>query len=148
VADIETVRDFVARTGGLATVSVARDDGSVQSTLVNAGTLAHPVSGADVVGLVVRADTVKLRRARRHPSLTVSWRDGWQWVTVEGQVTIAGPDDQLEGFTGDIPTLLRDVFKACGGTHDDWDAYDTVMAEERRTALLIEPSRIYSNPGS
>jgi hypothetical protein len=37
------------------------------------------------------------------------------------------------------------VFTAAGGTHDDWDEYDWVMAEERRTAVLVEPARITSN---
>ena len=41
--------------------------------------------------------------------------------------------------------LLRAVFAAAGGTHDDWDTYDQVMATEGRTAVLIEPRRVYSN---
>jgi len=36
------------------------------------------------------------------------------------------------------------VFTACGGTHDDWNEYDRVMAEQR-TAVLVTPTRIYSN---
>jgi len=40
--------------------------------------------------------------------------------------------------------LLRAVFTAAGGTHDDWDAYDTVMAQERRTAVLLTPERVYA----
>jgi hypothetical protein len=39
--------------------------------------------------------------------------------------------------------LLREVFTAAGGTHDDWDTYDKAMAEERRTAVLIAPVRAY-----
>jgi len=39
---------------------------------------------------------------------------------------------------------LRAVFTAAGGTHDDWDTYDTVMANERRTAVLMTPERVYS----
>ena len=46
---------------------------------------------------------------------------------------------------GDLPGLLRAVFRAAGGTHDDWDTYDRVMAEERRTAVLVDPARITSN---
>jgi hypothetical protein len=42
--------------------------------------------------------------------------------------------------------LLRDVFQAAGGTHDDYDTYDRVMAEERRAAVLITPRRVYTNP--
>ena len=41
--------------------------------------------------------------------------------------------------------LLREVFTAAGGTHDDWDAYDRVMREERRTAVLVTPTRVYGN---
>ena len=32
--------------------------------------------------------------------------------------------------------LLREIFIAAGGTHDDFDAYDEVMPEERRNAVL------------
>ena len=42
--------------------------------------------------------------------------------------------------------MLREIFTAAGGTHDDWDAYDRVMREERRTAVLITPDRVYTNP--
>jgi hypothetical protein len=37
------------------------------------------------------------------------------------------------------------VFKAAGGTHDDWDEYDRVMASERRAAVFIAAQRVYSN---
>ena len=42
--------------------------------------------------------------------------------------------------------LLREIFTAAGGTHEDWDAYDQVMAGERRAAVLLSPDRVYSNP--
>jgi hypothetical protein len=42
--------------------------------------------------------------------------------------------------------VVRDVFTAAGGTHDDWDTYDRVMRDERRTAVLVTPGRVYSNP--
>ena len=56
---------------------------------------------------------------------------------------------QLDHAGGDcvverIRLLLREIFTACGGTHDDWDTYDRVMAEERRTAVLVAPERVYS----
>ena len=41
--------------------------------------------------------------------------------------------------------LLRDIFTAAGGTHDDWNAYDAEMVAQRRTAVLVTPTRIYSN---
>ena len=33
------------------------------------------------------------------------------------------------------------IFTAAGGSHDDWDTYDRVMAEERRAAVLLTPER-------
>jgi hypothetical protein len=42
--------------------------------------------------------------------------------------------------------LLRHIFTAAGGTHEDFDAYDRAMAEERRAAVLISPHRVYTNP--
>ena len=41
--------------------------------------------------------------------------------------------------------LLRAVFTACGGTHDDWDTFDRVMREEGRVAVLVTPTRVYGN---
>jgi len=37
------------------------------------------------------------------------------------------------------------VFVAAGGTHDDWDEYDRVMAAERRTAVFVHADRISGN---
>jgi p-hydroxybenzoate 3-monooxygenase len=40
-----------------------------------------------------------------------------------------------------IAQAPRAVFTGAGGTHDDWDEYDRVMAAERRTAILVTPDR-------
>jgi hypothetical protein len=76
----------------------------------------------------------------------VVFRSGWEWVAVEGPVRIVGPDDPLEGVRPeDVPGLLRAVFQGAGGTHEDWEEYDRVMAAERRAAVLVDPARIVSN---
>jgi hypothetical protein len=73
-------------------------------------------------------------------------RTGGQWVAAEGPVQLVGPDDPAPGVDAEgLRLLLRAVFSAAGGTHDDWPTYDRVMAEERRTAVLIDPDRVYSN---
>lgn len=137
------VRRFVGAEHGLSAVSFGRPDQSVHSSVVNAGVMDHPVSGEEVVALVVRGNTVKLRHWRRVPAATIVFRSGWFWVGVEGTTTIVGPDDPYEGFDpSGVPQLLRDVFTAAGGTHEDWDEYDRVMAAERRTAVFIHPTRI------
>ena len=42
--------------------------------------------------------------------------------------------------------LLRAIFMAAGGEHEDWAEYDRVMDAERRVAVLVTPHRIYQNP--
>ena len=145
---LDRVRDLVAREHGLAVLTTQRADGSMPASVVNAGVLEHPVTGSPVVALVARGGTKKLANLRARPRATVVFRVGWEWAAVEGNVELVGPDDPLAGFdSGAVPTLLRDVFVAAGGTHDDWDEYDRVMAEQRRTAVLVRPDRVYSNPG-
>jgi hypothetical protein len=58
-----------------------------------------------------------------------------------------GPDDPHPDVDSEaLRLLLRTIFRAAGGTHDDWDTYDRVMAEQRRAAVLITPRRVYTNP--
>ena len=140
---MEDVRRFVGADHGLSVVSFGRSDRSVHSTVVNAGVMDHPVTGEEVVALVVRGNTVKLHHWRDVPRATIVFRSGWFWVGVEGTTSIIGPDDPHQGFVpSGVPQLLRDVFTAAGGTHEDWDEYDRVMAAERRSAVFIHPTRI------
>jgi PPOX class probable F420-dependent enzyme len=148
-AMLERVRDLVGRDHGLAVVVTQRADGSPQATVVNAGVLDHPVTGEPVVGLVVAGNTRKLAHLRARPRATVVFRVGWEWTAVEGPVDLAGPDDLLAGHDpAHVPALLRDVFRSAGGTHEDWDEFDRVMAAERRAAVLVHPERITNNPGA
>jgi len=146
MADLDDVRRLVAGDHGLATVSLTRTDGSVHSSVVNAGVIDHPVTAEPVVALVARGSSWKIRRLRTVPQLTVVFRVGWDWVGVSGSTELIGPDDALDGFDpAGVPQLLRDVFASAGGTHDDWDTYDKVMADEARTAILVSPHRFLSN---
>ncbi len=129
----------------LAVISTARADGTIQTSLVNAGVLADPETGRRVVGFVTYG-RAKLGNLRARPQVTVTFRAGWEWAAVEGRARIIGPDDPAAGMEADRLRLLRrDVFTAAGGSHDDWDEYDRVMAAERRAVVLVTPTRIYSN---
>jgi len=133
----------------LAVVATTRRDGRVLASVVNVGVLRHPTRDAEVVAFVARGDAARVRHLRRDPRITVVGRSGWLWVAVEGSAELAGPDDDLAGFDPDeLPTLLRDIFRSAGGTHDNWPEYDRVMLEDRRAAVLVTPERIYSNPGA
>ena len=147
--DVERIRRFVAKDHGLVSVATTRQDGSVQASVVNAGVLDHPVTGAPVVGLVAQGGSAKLAHLRARPQVAVTFRGGWEWLTVEGRAELAGPDDPLAGLDGErLRLLLREVFTAAGGTHDDFDEYDRVMAAERRTAVLLTPTRVYGVGGT
>jgi PPOX class probable F420-dependent enzyme len=142
--DIGRIRAIVERENGLAVVTTSRPDGSMQASVVNAGVLDHPVAGEPVVGLVAQGNSTKLRNLRARPRATLTFRAGWQWLTVEGPTELAGPDDPLDGIDDDrLRLLLREVFTSAGGTHDAFDEYDRVMAAERRTAVLLRPERVY-----
>ena len=130
---------------GLAVVSTLRADGTIQSSLVNAGVLPHPSTGEPSLAFVTYGK-VKLANLRVRPQLSATFRRGWQWATVEGEAELAGPDDPQAWLDSEgLRLLLRAVFVAAGGTHDDWDEYDRVMAEQRRTVVLVNPTRVYSN---
>lgn len=131
---------------GLAVVSTLRADSTIQASVVNVGKLAHPNTAAPVLGFVTYGK-VKLANLRARPQLAVTFRRGWQWATVEGSAELAGPDDPRPWLTDPdrLRLLLREVFAAAGGTHDDWAEYDRVMAAQRRTVVLVAPSRVYGN---
>jgi PPOX class probable F420-dependent enzyme len=147
VTDIAAFADLIPQDRGLVVLTTLRSDGSVQASVVNAGVLPHPVTGERVVGLVAIGGSKKLANLRADPRTAIVARAGWQWATVEGDAEIIGPDDPHPAIDGDaLKALLRAVFEAAGGTHEDWDTYDRVMAEERRAAVLVAPRRVYSNP--
>jgi PPOX class probable F420-dependent enzyme len=143
---LEDAFGLAADESGLAVVSTLRADATIQASLVNAGVLPHPASGEPVLAFVAYG-RVKLANLRARPQLAVTFRKGWQWATVEGRAELVGPDDPQPWLAGpeQLRLLLREVFTAAGGTHDNWDEYDRVMVEQRRTVVLVAPSRVYGN---
>jgi PPOX class probable F420-dependent enzyme len=144
-----TLSDAVALAApdnGLAVISTVRADATVQASLVNVGLLPHPATGEPTLGFTTYGK-VKLANLRARPQIAVTFRNGWQWATAEGRAELAGPDDARPWLkdADQLRLLLREVFAAAGGTHDDWDEYDRVMAKERRAVVLIAPTRVYSN---
>ena len=144
-----TLNDAVAlaRTDqGLAVVSTLRADQTIQASLVNAGVMDHPATAQPVLGFVTYG-RIKLANLRMRPQLALTFRDGWQWATVEGRAEVVGPDDPTDWLDGpdQLRLLLRAVFSACGGTHDNWAEYDREMVHQRRAAVLVAPTRVYSN---
>lgn len=147
MTDLAAFAELVPLDHGLCVFNTLRDDGSIQSSVVNAGVLQHPLRDEQVAALVAIGGSRKLQHLRADPRVTIVARAGWQWAAVEGDAEIIGPDDPHPDVGGEaLRLLLRDVFRAAGGTHDDWDTYDRVMAEQRRAAVLVAPRRVYTNP--
>ena len=98
------------------------------------------------MALLALCSAARVRPVRRGSDLTALVRRGWNWAAVTGPVDLIGPDDPADGLDADaVRVLLRDIFHAAGGTHDDLDAYDRAMADERRVAMLVRPERIIGN---
>jgi PPOX class probable F420-dependent enzyme len=144
--DLDVVRRLAADANHLAVVATTRRDGTIHASLVSAGVIDDPVTSEPSIGIVIGGDTAKLRHLRRTPRAAAVFQAGFRWVTVEGPVRVAGPDDLDGGITaGEIPELLRRVFVAAGGTHENWAEFDRVMAAERRAAVFVQTDRIISN---
>lgn len=147
MSDLASFADLVALDHGLSVVVTLRADRTPHTSVVNAGVLPHPLTGTETVGFVAVGGARKLAHLRADPTVAVVVRGGWRWATVEGSARLIGPDDPHPGVDGErLRLLLRDIFTAAGGTHDDWDTYDRVMRDERRTAVLVSPTRVYPNP--
>lgn len=147
MTDLSAVADLLSQDQGLCVFNTLRADGSIQSSVVNAGVLQHPLTDVPVVGLVAIGGSRKLGNLRADPRSTIVAKAGWQWAAVEGSAQLIGPDDPHPDVDDErLRLLLREIFTAAGGTHDDWATYDRVMREERRTAVLIPVRRVYTNP--
>ncbi len=146
---LELARELASREAGLAVVLTHRLDGTAQASVVNAGIVDHPVTRELAVGFVVQGGgRRKLSNLRVRPMATVVFRSGWEWVGVEGNVDLVGPDDRLDGFASEAVTrVFHEIYAAAiGGTADDWAARDEVIELERHTAVLVRPIRVYSSP--
>lgn len=145
MANLDLVREVASDSQYLGVISVVRADGTIHSSLVKAGLLDDPWSGEPVVGIVVAGGARKLGHLRQSGRASVIFTAGYRWVSVEGPVRIAGPEDVPALNPDELSAVLRAAFSAAGGVHDDWAEFDRVMATERRAAVLVVPDHIISN---
>ncbi len=147
MTDLSYVKQLIPLDHGLSVIVTMRSDGTPQTIVVNAGVMSHPLTGEEVVAFVAAGRARKLAYLRADPRVTVALRAGWQWAAIEGTAELIGPQDPREDIDAEqLRLLLREIFTAAGGNHDDWDTYDRVMREEQRTAVLVTPTRVYTNP--
>ena len=145
--DIETVKNHLAEETGLATVSTVQADGRVLSTVVNCGMIEHPLTGAVCVAFVSGSKAARLKHIDRGSQVTISVRRGWAWSSATGTADLIRPEKLPEGIdTEQMRLLLREVFHAAGGVHDDLEEYDRAIAQEKRVVVCVTPERILGNP--
>lgn len=80
--DLDAVERLAGRDHHLAVVATTRADGTVQSSVVNAGVIDHPVSEERVVAFVTYG-AAKLAHLRARPHATLTFRAGSEWIAVE-----------------------------------------------------------------
>ena len=126
-------------------VVTSRHDGSPRTSVVNAGVLAHPRTGAEVVGFVSPRAALKLGDIRRIPRATVVFRSGWEWVAVEGDVELSAPlSSSAAGDQADLLSLVQRIYAAAvGGEADEWKLLEAQFVSDGHTAVLVHPRRVY-----
>lgn len=125
MSTLETVTAMLAEENGLAVVSTSQAEGRVLSSVTKCGVMNHLVTGEPGVAFVSIGGAARLGHVRRGAPVTVAIRRGWNWSSVTGPAELIGPGQLPEGMDADgLRVLLRDVFHAAGGAHDDLEEYD------------------------
>lgn len=139
MADLTALREIVAAADCFAVLATPRGDGSVHASVVKAGLIDDPITRDLSVGVVVGGQAKKLEHLRQSGTATVVFQHFGRWVAIDGPATALGPRD---AGSQPLAEILRAIFRAAGGTHDDWDEFDRVMAEDRRCAVFVLAQRV------
>ncbi|MDG1844909.1 MAG: hypothetical protein P8J01_00790 [Acidimicrobiales bacterium] len=146
MGSIEDVQRFLGLENGLATVSTAQKNGGILSSVVNCGVLPHPITQKLCVAFVSAGNAARLKHIERGSQVTIAIRREWKWVSVSSKAHLFGPEHLPENFDRKkLRILLRNVFISAGGTHDNFEEYDKVMASEKRVVVCVPVERIRGN---
>ena len=147
MSDIEIFSNYLSEETGLVTVSTTQVDGKVLSSVVNCGMIEHPLTGATCVAFVSGSRAARLKHIDRGSQVTITARRGWAWSSVTGPADLIRPEQVPESIDKEqMRLLLREVFHAAGGVHDDLEEYDRAMVQEGRVVVCVTPERVLGNP--
>ena len=147
MSDIEIFSNYLLEETGLVTVSTTQVDGKVLSSVVNCGMIEHPLTGATCVAFVSGSRAARLKHIDRGSQVTITARRGWAWSSVTGPADLIRPEQVPETIDKEqMRLLLREVFHAAGGVHDDLEEYDRTMLQEGRVVVCVTPERVLGNP--
>ena len=147
MSDIEIFSNYLSEETGLVTVSTTQVDGRVLSSVVNCGMIEHPLTGDTCVAFVSGSKAARLKHIDRGSQVTITARRGWAWSSVTGPADLIRPEQVPESIDKEqMRLLLREVFHAAGGVHDDLEEYDRAMVQEGRVVVCVTPERVLGNP--
>ena len=147
MSDIEIFSNYLLEETGLVTVSTTQVDGRVLSSVVNCGMIEHPLTGDTCVAFVSGSKAARLKHIDRGSQVTITARRGWAWSSITGPADLIRPEQVPESIDKEqMRLLLREVFHAAGGVHDDLEEYDRAMAQEGRVVVCVTPERVLGHP--
>ena len=132
----DNVKQFLSE-NHRAVLTTFRKNGAAQMSILSVGYYK------DGVAFTTTEDRAKLANLRRDPrcSLLVSKDSWWGFIVLEGKAKVMSADNT---DADDLRQALRDVFVAASGEeHPNWDEYDQAMLDDRRSAIIVVPDRIY-----
>ena len=132
----DQVREFLSQTSR-GVLTTFRRDGAAQMSVVSCGPYR------DGVAFTTTADRAKLINLHRNPkcSLLVSQDDWWGYLVLEGHAEILSPANT---GAAELSAILRDVYRTVSRVeHPDWEEYDQAMRDDRRSAVVVIPERVY-----
>lgn len=132
----DNVKQFLSE-NHRAVLTTFRRNGAAQMSILSVGYYK------DGVAFTTTEDRAKLANLRRDPrcSLLVSKDNWWGFIVLEGKAKVMSADNT---DADELRQALRDVFVAASGEeHPNWDEYDQAMRDDRRSAIIVVPDRIY-----
>ena len=132
----DNVKQFLSE-NHRAVLTTFRKNGAAQMSILSVGYYK------DGVAFTTTEDRAKLANLRRDPrcSLLVSKDSWWGFIVLEGKARVMSADNT---DADELRQALRDVFVAASGEeHPNWDEYDQAMRDDRRSAIIVVPDRIY-----
>ena len=132
----DEVRAFL-RENHHGVLTTFRANGAAQMSIVSCGLYREGTA------FTTGASMAKLANLKRNPrcSILVSQPNWWGYIVLEGLAKLLSPESTA---AEELRVALRDVYSAAGGgEHPDWEEYDQAMRDQRRSAVIVEPERVY-----
>lgn len=131
----ERIREFIDKNHAGIIVSV-RKNGSPHVARVTVGVFDDKIWTS---GTQTRVRTKHFRENPRAALTVLRQDDNWNWLGIEGKITIHEGSDAIE--------KLLQLRRVTGRDPEDLEAFRRTMIEEQRLIFELTPERTYGNTG-